>query len=54
MRGIGGSPVTSNTDVDEIRREIRALKGLVLNRRSFFPGMGIPRPSSEPSKLAGV
>lgn len=33
MRGIGGSLTTNNTDVDEIRREIRALKGLVLNRR---------------------
>ncbi|KAG1783061.1 hypothetical protein EV702DRAFT_958786 [Suillus placidus] len=54
MRSIGGSPATNNTDVDEIRREIRALKGLVLNRRSFLPSMGIPRTSSEPSKLAGV
>ncbi|KAG2155031.1 uncharacterized protein EDB93DRAFT_1130814 [Suillus bovinus] len=54
MRGIGGSPTTNNTDVDEIRREIRALKGLVLNRRSFLPGIGIPRTSSEPSKLADV
>ncbi|KIK46661.1 hypothetical protein CY34DRAFT_800180 [Suillus luteus UH-Slu-Lm8-n1] len=54
MRGIGGSPVTNNTEVDEIRREIRALKGLVLNRRSFLPGMGIPRTSSEPASLAGV
>ncbi|KAG1806577.1 uncharacterized protein HD556DRAFT_1428642 [Suillus plorans] len=54
MRGIGGSLTTNNTDVDEIRREIRALKGLVLNRRSFLPGIGIPRTSSEPSKLAGV
>ncbi|KAG2064264.1 hypothetical protein BDR04DRAFT_1137438 [Suillus decipiens] len=53
MRGIG-APTTNNTDVDEIRREIRALKGLVLNRRSFFPSMGIPRTSSEPSKLSGV
>lgn len=54
MRGIGGSLTTNNTDVDEIRREIRALKGLVLNRRSFLPSVGIPRTSSEPSKLAGV
>jgi hypothetical protein len=54
MRGIGGSPVTNNTEVDEIRREIRALKGLVLNRRSFLPGMGIPRTSSEPASLAGA
>lgn len=55
MRGTGGSLTTNNTDVDEIRREIRALKGLVLNRRSFLPSVGgIPRTSSEPSKLAGV
>ncbi|KAG2156291.1 hypothetical protein DEU56DRAFT_750838 [Suillus clintonianus] len=56
MRSINGSPATSNTDVDEIRREIRALKGLVLNRRSFLPNTstGIPRTSSEPSKLADV
>ncbi|KAG1755459.1 hypothetical protein EDB19DRAFT_1901676 [Suillus lakei] len=62
MRGIGG-PATNNSDVDEIRREIRALKGLVLNRRSFLPAPGIqrmpimpkiPRISSEPSELAGV
>ncbi|KAG1906958.1 uncharacterized protein F5891DRAFT_350925 [Suillus fuscotomentosus] len=52
MRGISSSLTTNNTDVDEIRREIRALKGLVLNRRSFLPGIGIPRTSSEPSKLA--
>jgi hypothetical protein len=54
MRGVGGSLRTNDTEVDEIRREIRALKGLVLNRRSFLPNMGIPRTSSEPSKLAGV
>lgn len=53
MRGIG-APTTNNTDVDEIRREIRALKGLVLNRRSFFPSMGTPRAPSEPSNLSGV
>ncbi|KAG1873768.1 hypothetical protein DFJ58DRAFT_676805, partial [Suillus subalutaceus] len=47
MRSIGGSFTPNNTDVDEIRREIRALKGLVLNRRSFLPSVGIPRTSSE-------
>ncbi|KAG1752503.1 uncharacterized protein EDB91DRAFT_1044603 [Suillus paluster] len=54
MRGINGSPTTGSADVDEIRREIRALKGLVLNRRPFLPNVGLPRTSSEPSKLAGV
>ena len=27
-------------EAEEVRREIRALKGLVLNRRSFMPSMG--------------
>jgi len=31
---------------DELRREIRALKGLVLNRRTFMP-FNIPRPSGQ-------
>lgn len=34
--GVGlGVPLT--TEEEEVRREIRALKGLVLNRRSFMP-----------------
>lgn len=33
-----------NPAEEELRREIRALKGLVLNRRSFMPA--IPRPAS--------
>ncbi|KAG0709870.1 hypothetical protein DFH29DRAFT_18091 [Suillus ampliporus] len=53
MRAVNGS-TTGSADVDEIRREIRALKGLVLNRRSFLPSVGLPRTSSEPSKLPGV
>lgn len=40
----GGNPVE-----DELRREIRALKGLVLNRRSFLPfGNGAPGFTSDP------
>jgi len=35
-----------STDEEEVRREIRALKGLVLNRRSFMPT--VPRPPSRP------
>jgi len=31
---------------EEVRMEIKALKGLVLNRRTFMPT--IPRPSSAP------
>lgn len=42
----GGNPVE-----DELRREIRALKGLVLNRRSFLPlGAGASGLSSDPPR----
>ncbi|KAH7887544.1 hypothetical protein F5I97DRAFT_847649 [Phlebopus sp. FC_14] len=47
LRGPNGS--AENPLEDELRREIRALKGLVLNRRSFFPPA---RPSSEPSRVS--
>ena len=41
--GLGlGNPLSP--EEEEVRREIRALKGLVLNRRSFMPR--IPRPGS--------
>ena len=41
--GIGfGAPLTP--EEEEVRRDIRALKGLVLNRRSFMPR--VPRPGS--------
>ncbi|KAI1796199.1 hypothetical protein LXA43DRAFT_1090283 [Ganoderma leucocontextum] len=41
--GLGlGAPLTP--EEEEIRRDIRALKGLVLNRRSFMPR--VPRPGS--------
>ncbi|KAI0720309.1 hypothetical protein C8T65DRAFT_634096 [Cerioporus squamosus] len=41
--GLGASLLPEE---EEVRREIRALKGLVLNRRSFMPrvGLGLPRP----------
>ncbi|TFK88928.1 hypothetical protein K466DRAFT_546215 [Polyporus arcularius HHB13444] len=41
--GLGAS---LSPEEEEVRREIRALKGLVLNRRSFMPrvGLGLPRP----------
>ncbi|KIL00498.1 hypothetical protein PAXRUDRAFT_821585 [Paxillus rubicundulus Ve08.2h10] len=43
-----GNPVE-----DELRREIRALKGLVLNRRSFLPpSTGVARPMSEPPRVS--
>lgn len=42
----GGDPVE-----DELRREIRALKGLVLNRRSFLPfGAGASGFTTEPPR----
>ncbi|EIN10534.1 hypothetical protein PUNSTDRAFT_142529 [Punctularia strigosozonata HHB-11173 SS5] len=41
-----GSSTTLDPQQEDIRREIRALKGLVLNRRSFLPS--IPRPNSVP------
>ncbi|KAM5535508.1 hypothetical protein V8D89_010845 [Ganoderma adspersum] len=41
--GLGlGTPLTP--EEEEVRRDIRALKGLVLNRRSFMPR--VPRPGS--------
>lgn len=50
MRSTNEVASTGNPVEDELRREIRALKGLVLNRRSFLPhGSGLtsdpPRPS---------
>ncbi|KAK0453859.1 hypothetical protein EV421DRAFT_2030750 [Armillaria borealis] len=42
--GPSNSGNTPPTPAEELKREIRALKGLVLNRRSFMPL--IPRPSS--------
>lgn len=54
----GASASGDSAQEDEVRREIRALKGLVLNRKSFLlPGAGaasaigasLGRPSSEPS-----
>ncbi|KAL4081557.1 hypothetical protein V8B97DRAFT_2001709 [Scleroderma yunnanense] len=56
IRG-GTSASGGSAQEDEVRREIRALKGLVLNRKSFLPpvtgaanavGETIGRPSSEP------
>ncbi|KAI0796969.1 hypothetical protein C8Q75DRAFT_742879 [Abortiporus biennis] len=41
------SPVSSQEE--DIRREIKALKGLILNRRSFMPT--IPRPSAPPNPI---
>ncbi|OAX44025.1 hypothetical protein K503DRAFT_852908 [Rhizopogon vinicolor AM-OR11-026] len=52
MNGSANSNTAGSTQVDEIRREIRALKGLVLNRRSFLPNIGIQRHSSEPPTVA--
>ena len=49
--GIGVTTVLG-AEEDELRREIRALKGLVLNRRSFLGAgvtNGIQRPSSSSS-----
>ncbi|KAH7930680.1 hypothetical protein BV22DRAFT_46754 [Leucogyrophana mollusca] len=42
---------TADPQEDEVRREIRALKGLVLNRRTFLPpgaAGGLQRPTSVP------
>ncbi|RPD80921.1 hypothetical protein L226DRAFT_432864, partial [Lentinus tigrinus ALCF2SS1-7] len=41
--GVGLGPALSPEEED-VRREIRALKGLVLNRRAFMPRAGLPRP----------
>ncbi|ETW84155.1 hypothetical protein HETIRDRAFT_472617 [Heterobasidion irregulare TC 32-1] len=41
---VSGFGVTLSPEEDEVRREIRALKGLVLNRKSFLP----PRQASVP------
>ncbi|KAI0053736.1 hypothetical protein FA95DRAFT_481512 [Auriscalpium vulgare] len=46
IRMPGLAPATLGTEEEEVRREIRALKGLVLNRRSFLP--------SRPSSTLGV
>ncbi|KIP12749.1 hypothetical protein PHLGIDRAFT_97395 [Phlebiopsis gigantea 11061_1 CR5-6] len=40
-----GLSTTLTPEEEEVRREIRALKGLVLNRRSFLP----PRPATAPA-----
>ncbi|KAF9238741.1 hypothetical protein BU15DRAFT_47357 [Melanogaster broomeanus] len=49
LRGVNGATSGGFSLEDEVRREIRALKGLVLNRRSFLPpGAGVVRPMSEP------
>ena len=52
MGGVGGGAGASlrasalglgsalSPEAEEVRREIRALKGLVLNRRSFMPSIG--------------
>ena len=37
IRGTSGAISGGNPVEDELRREIRALKGLVLNRRTFLP-----------------
>ncbi|KAF9226684.1 hypothetical protein BS17DRAFT_775967 [Gyrodon lividus] len=49
IRGVNGVAPSGYPVEDELRREIRALKGLVLNRRSFLPpGAGVARPMSDP------
>ncbi|KAG9317368.1 hypothetical protein JVU11DRAFT_1567 [Chiua virens] len=40
LRGPNSGGSSGNLAEDELRREIRALKGLVLNRRSFLTGAG--------------
>ena len=42
--GMGSAALSP--EEEDVRREIRALKGLVLNRRSFMPRVGLPRPGS--------
>lgn len=37
VRGTNGVTSSGNLVEDELRREIKVLKGLVLNRRSFLP-----------------
>ncbi|KIJ20368.1 hypothetical protein PAXINDRAFT_108374 [Paxillus involutus ATCC 200175] len=54
-RGVNGVASRGNPVEDELRREIRALKGLVLNRRSFLPpSVGVARPVSEPPRVSGA
>ena len=49
IRGTGGVASGENPLENELRREIRALKGLVLNRRSFLPSsIGASGFTSEP------
>jgi hypothetical protein len=51
IRGTGGVTSGGNPVEDELRREIRALKGLVLNRRSFLPsGTGALGFTSDPPR----
>ena len=51
IRGTGGVTSGGNPVEDELRREIRALKGLVLNRRSFLPsGAGASGFTGDPSR----
>jgi hypothetical protein len=35
--GASGAPGTARTDWDDVRREVRAVKGLLLGRRNFVP-----------------
>ena len=52
IRGINGVMASGNPVEEEFRREIRALKGLVLNRRSFLqPSAGVSGFSSDPLPL---
>ncbi|KIJ69967.1 hypothetical protein HYDPIDRAFT_78947 [Hydnomerulius pinastri MD-312] len=51
VRGVNGVGSSGNPAEDELRREIRALKGLVLNRRSFLPPA---RPMSEPPRASDI
>ncbi|KAI0276316.1 hypothetical protein BGY98DRAFT_1098203 [Russula aff. rugulosa BPL654] len=46
LPGTTPSPATTGIEEEEIRMEIKALKGLVLNRRTFIPA--IARPLSAP------
>ncbi|KAG8218549.1 hypothetical protein J3R82DRAFT_4190 [Butyriboletus roseoflavus] len=51
VRGTNGVASGGNPVEDELRREIRALKGLVLNRRSFLPfGAGASGFTSDPTR----
>ncbi|KAF8505911.1 hypothetical protein F5888DRAFT_1791867 [Russula emetica] len=48
LPGVTPSPATTGIEEEEIRMEIKALKGLVLNRRTFIPATAIARPLSAP------